>query len=141
MKFTLHDLILELDAEKTRRFYAETDASDECDCAGCRNYRLAVPRFPAEVADIFRRLGIDVGKPAEIIPWSAEEGGRAMHYGGFYHLCGRLIRGGHYTVTDGFSVSFTEDVSLPETGLPSPALQMEIDFHGVPWLLDEENPY
>ena len=65
-----------------------------------------------------------------------------MHYGGFYHLCGTLKKGGGFEpVADGFDVGFTEEISLPEDELPLPAIQMEIDFHGIPWLLDEENPY
>lgn len=42
---------------------------------------------------------------------------------------------------DSYSVGFTDSISLPEPGFPSPVLQMEIEFHHVPWLLEHENTY
>ena len=143
MRFTLYDLLLEIDVDKTKRLCCEWDeARDGCDCAGCRNYRLAAETFPPEVRAFFRELGLDEKKPTEVFPWHAEDGGRALHYGGFYHLCGTIVKGsGRYDVADGYSVAFTDDISLPEEHLPSPALQMEIDFCGVPWLLEEKDPY
>ena len=155
MEFVLSSLVLEIDVDKTKKLYqALEEVTDGCSCDGCRNYMLARERFPEAVKDFFGKLGVDPGKAAEIITWNAEDGGRALHYGGFYHLCGRLIKGddcwqasgemdteAFYPVTKGYAVGFTDSVSLPEEGLPRPVLQMEIDFHGVPWLLDKENSY
>ena len=155
MEYKLEDLLLEIDVEKTRSLYAQLETVTEgCTCDGCRNYMLAAAQFPPAVLDFFRALGIEAEKATEVIPWNAENGGRAMHYGGFYHLCGRLRggpdcwngtggmnAGGFRTVAAGYRVGFTALISLPEKELPSPALQMEIDFSGVPWLLDKENTY
>ena len=141
---------VEIDTEKTRELH-DMIMTYDCDCAGCRNYMRAVDSFPGEVIEFFTSLGLDVKKAVEIIPWFAENEGKAMNYGGFYHLYGRIISGGEcwkengevsvYEITDGYSVGFTEDISLREEELGEPALQMEIFFHGIPWLLDEENPY
>ena len=141
---------VEFDAEKTREFYSALDEYD-CDCAGCRNYMKATSDFPAEVAVFFDLLGMDVRKASEIIPWFAENEGKAMNYGGFYHLYGRIVSGGEcwkengevsmYEIADGYSIGFTEDISMREDVLGEPALQMEIFFKGIPWLLDETNPY
>ena len=66
-------------------------------------------------------------------------------------MCGKIVEGEEVwkddgklnllEICEGYSVGFTTEISLPEEDLPQPALQIEIFFHGVPWLLDEENPY
>lgn len=98
-------------------------------------------------------LGVDPQKAAEIIPWCAEDDGKALFYGGFYHICGRILNhvdcwkdngamsGNMYAITAEYAVGFTESVSLLEDGFPVPVFQMEIDFHHVPWLLEQKNTY
>lgn len=154
MVFELGDYQLEIDVEKTRAFYETADTiTDGCTCDGCRNYALAVDGFPQSVKEFFAMLGVDLQKAAEIIPWCAEDDGKALFYGGFYHICGRIrnhvdcwkdngaMSGNMYVIAAGYAVGFTENVSLLEANFPTPVLQMEIDFHHVPWLSEQKNPY
>jgi len=147
MIITMNGRTLTVDVERTKRFYETcVTAAETCSCAGCRNFGLAAEALPPAVGAFFASLGVDARKPAEIYVLHAEADGRALHYGGFYHLCGRLETGsaaepGFTAVADGFAVAFTDRIDLPEQTLPAPALQMEIDFCGVPWKLDTPNPY
>ena len=155
MRFSFHHLLLEIDVARTQAFYRQAPRlTDGCDCDGCRNYLLAVADFPPPVMAFLQQLGIDAAKAAEVFVWNAEDDGAALHYGGFYHLCGRFVSGDDCwqdngainrdawaAVADGYAVGFTRRVSLAEENLPSPAIQMEIDFHAVPWKLDQTNPY
>jgi len=144
---TLGGTVLETDREENRRLYLGWETvTDSCSCDGCRNFLLALPALPGPVRDFFASLGVDLRKAAEVIPWNGEDGGKRMHYGGFYHLGGLLLEGGlekagFFPLAEGFCVAFTEEISLPEADCPSPALQLEIDFSGVPWLLETRNPY
>ena len=146
--------------EKTRAFYGNARyINDGCNCPGCRNYMAAVDSFPQEVTDFFSRLGVDLKKPAELmIPISKDNGQTLDYWGGFYHVCGELLNGYDYNVfegegihninktsfyhiTDNFSVGFSNYVDLLEDGFPEPAIQVEIEFLHIPWMLDEKNPY
>ena len=153
MKYIFEDCTLKTDTEKNRKLYEKLPViTDECTCDGCTNFMLAIKYFPKEVKLFFENLGIDIRKASEIIAWSSENEGRSLFYGGFYHLCGRIEITdsksdnnpemiGFHTLAEGYSVWFTEDISLAEDCLDEEAVQMEIGFHGVPWILDHENPY
>ena len=158
MVFAFGGIVLDIDVKKTRALYERlAPVTAGCSCSGCRNYERAAADFPPEVRTFFSDLGIDPEKACEVISWFAEDGGRSMYYGGFYHLCGSIVSGedcwtdsdnisipnqaGYFTITNGYSVGFTSRISLPEEALTTPAVQMEIGFHGVPWKLPDENPY
>ena len=94
MEFRFQELVLEADTARTRALYAALgDVTASCSCPGCRNYLRARDFLPRTVLDFFHALGIDPGKAAEVYPWCAEQEGRALYYGGFYHLCGSLLQG------------------------------------------------
>ena len=146
MEFLINGVKVVIDAEKTADFYEKLNYSaDGCDCAGCRNFAEAADLLPEKVTDFFSSAGADVRKATETIPWFSENGGKTVFYGGFYHLCGSVDITDGITepleLTKGYSVRFQPEISLPEDSLPENAIQMEIEFHGVPWVIDEENPY
>ena len=152
MECTFGNFIIEIDICRTKKFYNELSEID-CNCDGCRNYILATDDFPLEVSKFFKSFCIDPKKATEIITWSSENNGLSLHYGGFYHLCGFLIKGDDlwsngiidasemYSINHNYSIGFTKQISLPEKNLTFPALQMEIDFHSVPWKLNKINKY
>ena len=152
MIYEFENCVLETDAEENRKLYEKLPlVTDECTCDGCSNYMLAAEHFPREVMAFFENLGMDIRKASEIITWGSENDGMSLYYGGFYHLRGRIVRSSSHDentekiifhrIADGYSVWFTEDISLAEDCLGEEAVQMEIDFHGVPWMLDQKNPY
>ena len=160
MIFEIGKYKLDIDVEKTREFYkTKKTYTYFCDCAGCRNFYAAIETFPQEVKDFFDRLGVDPKKGAEHYVVKAEDDGKTAMYGGWYHLCGRIMNGENcwkpvgegqlifdddmmYSVADGWLVGFSDQtVYLLPDGFPTPVLQMEIAFLRVPWVLDIENPY
>jgi len=79
------EYILDIDIDRTRRFYETADDSLGCDCAGCRNFCKAYPLIPEAVQDFFQQLGVDIGKPAEMTAYVSHDGNLTL-YGGFYHI-------------------------------------------------------
>ena len=155
MIFEFGEYKLDIDAARTRRFY-ETAEDFLCDCAGCRNFRKAVPMVPDAVHAFFRQFGVSIGNPAEMTAYVSRDG-NTTYYGGFYHICGTILAGKDpwQEVGDGvhqlnahcargphkdFSVFFTEMCALVEEDFPTPVIQMEVECH-LPWVLEEPNPY
>lgn len=145
------DWIVEIDVERTRRFYEGYHRITEgCDCLYCKNYAEAAVRFPRPVLEFFQSLGIDPAKEGEISEYCENEDGTHL-YGGFYHIVGRLVSGpdcwvkasedlrhldGNMVEICGFTFGFTYGLSLLPDEFPEPAVQLE--FQGnVPWVLHE----
>lgn len=86
----------------------------------------------------------------------------SIYYGGFYHICGKMLKGesawvemeprgdgtivsywnkeNTYEITKDYHISFGEEAALLEKGFPLPVLQIEIEAN-IPWVLDEECSY
>ncbi len=161
MEVRLGPYVLDVDIQKTKLFYQKAKkVSEECGCQSCRNFENAVERLPDEAKCFFDFLGIDIAKPAEVYFCTVNADG-LLDYGGFYHLCGRLLSGESawviesrnkkatvsqwdtsktYPVSKNLHVSFQEDCSLVEEGFPEPVLQMDIEAY-LPWVLEEPNDY
>ena len=133
-----------VDRDATIRAYGQTDhgGADTCDCAGCRNFRLARAQvFPADFLALLDELGIDPLKDAEVYHVARRAAGGHV-YGGWYHFVGTLEETGDFPsvcLGDDFRV-WMSHASAPR--LPSlkekPVVQLEFDARPVPWLLDEE---
>lgn len=151
------DYRLEIDIERTRAFYSSSQRLvASCTCDGCRNYAAAAKLLPVESLQFFASIGVDIQKAAEIYAICKNPDGTLL-YGGFYHLCGRILEGDSawqpteknmkhldekkmFTLSERFKVSFQSDCSLLEEFFPAPAIQMEI-LENLPWVLDIENTY
>ena len=146
MKIEYDGNTIEIDSRKTAEFCkALPVVTDECDCLGCRNYAQAVSAFPSEVKAFFQKLGMEPRKASEVYVYGAVDEGKAVYYGGFYHLFGKILTdgdlGASYKITECYSVRFKKEINLPEEEMPKDMIQMEIDFTSVPWMLSEGNPY
>lgn len=161
MIFRFGNTVIDADIEKTRTFYRSSRIiTDDCSCEGCQNFVAGAKKLDREIMEFFQKLGIDVLKPAEIIAWCSEDNGKAVHYGGWYHICGQLIsdtdcwtlktdsKGStsqsldeekFFSLTDNFSVGFTNTIGLKAKDFPEPVVQMEILIHHFPWVLDTAN--
>jgi hypothetical protein len=120
---------------------AERGWADKCDCAPCRNFRLArTQAFPARFLALLDELGIDLRKDGEVYHNARLAPGR-HDYGGWYHFVGTLDEPGDFPavkLVDGFTVWMCHAYAprLPTLkGLP--AVQVEFHANAVPWLLDE----
>lgn len=146
---------LEIDPERTAAFYAQAPGIG-CDCDGCRNYAKAAENLPAPVQELFRQLGIDPRKPAEVYVNCAPTKD-TVFYGGWYHICGTVRKGHspwiriderHSTFDEAYRVRLTENcnvylndkIYLLEEGFPTPVIQLEIEFT-LPWVLPIPNTY
>lgn len=153
MEIRFDPYVLDIDIRKNRLFYQKSNnVSFGCSCPACRNFEKAVEILPDEIKYFFDSLGIDIKKPAEVYANKVNDNG-LMSYGGFYHLCGKVLSGKSawvkvknniaywdtsktYSVSKDFHISFQEDCSLVEDGFPKPVLQMEIEAN-IPWVLKE----
>jgi hypothetical protein len=120
---------------------AEAGGADTCNCAGCRNFRLArATVFPQPFLVLLERLGIDPCKDGEIYHLDHAGPGRYA-YGGWYHFVGTLVETSEEEAVD-FGDGFTAwlcPASAPRLasfeGLQ--VVQLEISVDCVPWLLDD----
>lgn len=162
MIFQFGQFKLDIDVDKTREFYKEMEyVSEGCSCAGCRNFEKAVNVLPREVVEFFESLGIDMKKITEVYVYTTNPNG-TVYYGGFFHLCGRLLEGNSawekesvemenaglfqwkrsntYPLSKDFCISFKQGGNLVEKEFPEPVLTIDIEAN-IPWVLDEENTY
>lgn len=158
MNIQFGNYLLDIDVEKTKEFYKTAETITQgCDCSGCCNYEKAKHKFPIEVLHFFDKIGVDITKAAEIIPYASENDKKSILYGGFYHICGTLLsdtvlwnttdsecfhlnEGKMYEVANGYKIGFRSECDLLEDNFPLPAIQMEISFT-CPWVLETENIY
>lgn len=135
MLVTIGPITLDVDVAATRRFYQTGSGPLTCPCDGCRNFPLAVPHMPAALLDALHQLGIDPLKPAEQWVNCATPDGKAALYGGFYNVCGRIVKGDDHWRTPDFELLVCEDCSLLPPDFPRPCF--EVDFYcRLPWLLE-----
>ncbi len=158
MKIQFGNYLLDIDVEKTKKFYETAETITQgCDCSGCCNYEKATNKFSIEVLNFFDKIGVDITKAAEIIPYYSENNKKSISYGGFYHICGTLLSNNTlwntndsevlhlnenkmYEITDGYKIGFSGECDLLEDNFPLPAVQMEISFT-CPWVLKAKNIY
>lgn len=150
MIFEFGSYRMDVDVERTRRWYeAAPTVSQCCDCDGCVNYERAADLFPESVKSFFAALGSDMKKPCEVYVNCANRDGTRLWYGGWWHLCGKLLSAQEekWSVAEGepfgpggFRVWFREEcVCLPED-FPQSAFELELDAD-IPWVLEKENTY
>ena len=156
MIFEFGEYKLDIDIDRTRRFYETVDDSLGCDCAGCRNFRKAYPLIPDAVQGFFRQLGVDIGNPAEMTAYVSHDGNLTL-YDGFYHICGSIVKSPklfikiddkHSQLDENATIKltadhfayFTNECGLVENEFPTPVIQLEIQGT-IPWVLNEPNPY
>lgn len=160
MRITLGEYILDINVEENEKYYKnERYTSEGCECDGCINYELAVDQVSSEVREMFKRLGVDIKKPAEVYVNCSKN--NILFYSGFYHLCGTIIKGespwkivseakkstvSHldenimFYIEKSFRIAFQEGCALLDQNFPQPCMQMEIVAY-LPWVLQKENTY
>ena len=131
------------DRDATVVAYGQTECggADTCDCAGCRNFRVArADCFPPEFIALLGELGIDPRKDAEVYHNARIAPGR-HDYGGWYHFIGSLDETAESPAVElgpGFLVWMCR-ASAPR--LPSlegkQVVQLEFQAQAVPWRLHE----
>jgi hypothetical protein len=137
----------------TRIVYNNIMQEPGCDCGPCRNFeKLGSDAFPPEMHEIFRQLGIDYTKPAEIYYTHRLDSG--LHsYGGWYHFIGSIVAGEDcrspngrlvaietVQITDAARIGFSNSTALVHDAFEEyPVVQLEFTLE-LPWILNEEEP-
>ena len=155
MVFEFSKYVVDIDVDKTKGFYCKAPlVSDGCSCAGCRNYEKAIDHLSLEVVSFFDQFGIEMKKVCEVYVNCANVDNSIL-YGGFYHLCGKIISGESawiptspntkhldedemFSIAKDFKVSFQEECALLADDFPTPAIQLEV-LGNIPWVLEERN--
>lgn len=160
MIVNLGEYMLDINVEETEKYYkTERYVSEGCKCDGCENFELAVEQVSNEVKKVFKQLGIDIKKPAEVYVNCSKD--NILFYGGFYHLCGEIKKGGAlwrlisetekfkgsylddnkmFYIDEGFRIAFQEECSLLNENFPQQCFQMEVLAY-LPWVLQKQNRY
>lgn len=120
---------------------AERGGVDTCDCANCRNFRVARANvFPESFLRLLDQLGIDPLKDGEVYHNARLSSGR-HDYGGWYHFIGTLEKTGDFPVVqlaEGFTAWMCHAFAPRLASLKNePTVQLEFHAQQVPWLLDE----
>ena len=157
MLFEIGTYVLDIDVQRTREFYLRArNLTDGCDCQGCRNYAAWAASLSGEPKTTLERMGIALEKTPEVYV-NGPNGDGTLFYGGFYHLCGRILRGEEpwkatsaimnicdadpfAGLTDGYRVAFSEKIALLEQDFPTPVVQMEL-LANIPFVLPEQCSY
>lgn len=143
MIFEGWDFVVDRDATRAAYKAAERGGSQECECAGCRNFcdaRSVV--FSSKFLAFLDELGIDPRKDAEVVHIQRVAPGM-HHYSGWFHFVGTLNKSAD-TVTnfgDGFSVWMCPSFAPRLASLRGKeVVQLEFETPNVPWLIDAEEP-
>jgi hypothetical protein len=139
-QITYRDWIFDCDVESTREGYASITAGavEKCPCAECRNFlaqRNSV--FPAEVLDLFNRLGVDYKRDAETYHMGRLEPGVHL-YAGWFHFVGTILKEPIGPATlDNFTIDFIPHNALAAKDFENqPLVQIEITVK-LPSVLSE----
>ena len=140
---TLHNSkwTIEVDREKTKAYYdAASLITESCSCTYCNNWVQNCSSLPTEILELFDSLGINPTKEGEVFEICRNDNG-THSYGGFFHFVGRISVSERDSQTkpdfveygNGFSISFTNDVSLVPKEFPVPIAQIDIQGD-IPWI-------
>jgi hypothetical protein len=142
MHITFRGWTFECDTEATRTAYdgIASGGAEGCGCDYCLNFIEARRRvYPAEMLDLFARLGIDYRKEVEV--YQMNRGASGLHlYGAWFHFVGRILAQppAPEKLGEHFSVDFLTGKSLAaEAFAARPLVQVEITAE-IPWLLKEQ---
>lgn len=89
------DWTFEVDYERTKEVYdsLEHGSPEGCACSDCKNFVANREEiYPREIKAFLSELGIDYKKESEAYHMSRLENG-LHHYGGWFHVKGRIIEG------------------------------------------------
>ena len=153
-RFTFGDYVIEVDVEKTREVYKGLKpVSERCKCDYCANYQRVVDSIPAQARELFESLGVDLGRITESVSYNRNRDG-TVHYGGFCHVCGKVVKGkspAHkdganwivlreedaYEVAEGVPVWFSQECVMVEKEFGAPVMQIDFSVD-LPWVLDKK---
>lgn len=155
MQVDIGEWRLDVDAVATQAVYAKTERGSpaDCDCLPCANFAaLGVAVYPAEFRAWAERLGIDLGKAAEVCH-PTQFADPLLEYTGWFHAVGEVVAGRTDSgwsprvpqwpwlrVTDHFQlvIDRRRDLAFDEFA-DRPLVRLEFSTR-QPWVLSEAYP-
>lgn len=139
---TLGKVVVEVDAEQTRRIYSTIakGGSERCDCAYCRNYRALLPSpLPSEVMAFLKQCGIDPSKDAEVYEMGETHPGFHCYGGEYYFISHAAPEVDADELPNGFQFTITAPGPLePDEFHNVPgSLCLSFAYNEMPWVLNE----
>ena len=152
IRIPLCGLELEARPATTQAFYTGNEPG-RCDCAGCRNHRLAWAHMPRGAQAFLSGLGLNPQEPIDAIALCAPNPETVL-YDIHYFVNGRVIPSPDATSSpgepgqSGVSISFSDTCEAtiqPQCcvrmgNFPEPCFEVEV-FATLPWLLEGKNPF
>lgn len=141
---TLGDWTYSVDRDATNAAYKAVEhcGCETCECAYCRNFRLARAQvYPDSFLALLNELGIDPLKDGEVYQNYRVSPG-CHDYGGWFHFVGTLQQDNpQVDLDDSLSVHICNS-SAPRLASLEKLAVVELTFHAsaVPWLLSEQEP-
>lgn len=139
---------IDIDKNKTKRFYDSLKVEENCNCNYCKNYIVNCNDFSENILGFFNMLGIDPKKEGEFMEFESDSNKHL--YMGFYHLVGRIINKPNRnldkwndvnTITiDNINFTFSEELNLVPKNFPKPIIQLNFEVI-LPWLMEEKSEY
>ena len=140
-EITYRDWVFDCDVEGTRKAYESIAAGgvETCECTGCKNFLVQRDSlFPDEVLNLFKQLGVNYKRDAEIYHTARLRPGVHL-YGGWFHFVGAIrnepIGPAKF---DNFTIDFITDPTLADKAFENqPLVQIEITTE-ISWALPEK---
>ncbi len=148
--------VLDIDEKRTKAYY-EAQNGEDCDCAGCRNFRKAICHLHPSIKSFFAMFDLSPEPPTNLSPIHAPDR-KELFYNAVYSICGTILEGKEPYIQVGENkfqenpeydivfddhesyATFTEEKGTLDPDFPRPLFDLNLCFT-LPWLLDEECPY
>ncbi|MBR6090970.1 MAG: hypothetical protein IKP86_13620 [Anaerolineaceae bacterium] len=121
--------LLDIDTEKTRRYYAEENEDDYCDCDSCRHYRARIAKECPAVAEYLETLGIDITKPFHL-SFVRTEDGLIMYFDCLYVAFGNGDLAWRKDIGD---IEIIPELLYPDPGVEKPFVVIKIHQIDLPY--------
>ena len=132
--------ILEVDPEATRAAHASIQEGGAlgCGCSQCLDFvAIRANLYPPRVLALLERFGVSPDKEVEVMDLGSGEPGEEV-WNWWVLLVGRIASGPDvardgwqrhdFSVTDEFSIGFTEQISLPQDGFHDLPQVVQVEF-------------
>ncbi len=120
---------LDIDTEKTRRYYAEENEEDYCDCDSCKHYRARIAKEFPGIAEYLETLGIDISKPLRL-SYIRTEDGMIMYFDCLYAAFGNGDLAWRKDIGD---VEIIPALLFPDPGVEEPFVVIQISQIRLPF--------
>jgi hypothetical protein len=145
MEIHFNDWILQVDVDRTSKFYNDINDEIQCDCLDFQNYRMYLTKSEG-VRSFFQKLGVNPFKDGDYTSYGVPENERLL-YLGVYHIVGVIVSGptvitdkwsdANLIKVEDFNIGFSYELRCVHADFPEPIIQLEFEAN-FPWLLEKE---